>query len=280
MLKILREPLLHFLLLGGIIFLVFFMLNPGEYNASNQIRVTQGDIDRFKQVFQKQWQRQPTEEELQGLIRGHLKEEVLYREALAMGLEKDDTIVRRRLAQKVEFLITDVTVPTDVDDKELMAFYEKNAARYTRAARLSFRHIYFNPDIRGERMMDEANATLHTLQSTKAGMAVPDTYGDRYMLPLKYEPAAEDEIARAFGSDFAEQLLQTEPGRWQGPIRSGYGVHLVYIQHRDAASVYPFNEVRERVKNDYLFDLRQTRNEEVLEKLKARYEILIEGMPG
>ena len=275
--KILKEPLFHFLLLGAVIFVVYFMLNPAVDNAGNQIRVTQGDVERFKQVFQKQWQRQPTKEELQGLIRAHLKEEVLYREALAMGLEKDDTIVRRRLAQKVEFLITDITVPTEVDDKELMAFYEKNAARYTRAARLSFRHIYFNPDIRGERTMDEANATLHTLQSTNAGMIVPDNYGDRYMLPLQYESAAEDEVARAFGRDFAEELVQLEPGRWQGPVRSGYGMHLVYIQQRTAASVYPFNEVRERVKNDYLFDLRQTRNEEVLEKLKARYEIIVDG---
>jgi peptidyl-prolyl cis-trans isomerase C len=275
--KILKEPLFHFLLLGAVIFVVYFMLNPAADNAGNQIRVTQGDVERFKQVFQKQWQRQPTTEELQGLIRAHLKEEVLYREALAMGLEKDDTIVRRRLAQKVEFLITDITVPTDVDDKELMTFYEKNATRYTRATRLSFRHIYFNPDIRGERTMDEANATLHTLQSTNAGMNVPDNYGDRYMLPLQFESAAEDEVARAFGRDFAEQLVQLEPGRWQGPVRSGYGVHLVYIKQRVASSVYPFNEVRERVKNDYLFDLRQTRNEEVLEKLKARYKIIVEG---
>jgi hypothetical protein len=275
--KILKEPLFHFLLLGVVIFVVYFILNPAEDNAGNQIKVTQNDVDRFVQIFQKQWQRKPNKQELEGLVRVHLKEEILYREALALGLEKDDTIIRRRLAQKMEFLITDVTVPEEVDDKDLLAFYEKNSARYTRAAKLSFRHIYFNPDIRGERLMDEANATLHTLQSTNAGMNVPNTYGDRYMLPLLYELTSEQEVARAFGRDFTEQLLQTESGRWQGPIRSGYGVHLVYIQQRDAASIYPFNEVRDRVKNDYLFELRQQRNEDVLEKLKSRYEITIEG---
>ena len=272
-----KDPLFHFLLLGAIIFVTYFILNPAEDNAGNQIKITQNDIDRFGQIFQKQWQRKPNKQELEGLVRAHLKEEILYREALAMGLEKDDTIVRRRLAQKVEFLITDVTVPSEVADKELLTFYEKNTQRYTRAAKLSFRHIYFNPDIRGERMMDEANVTLHTLQSTNAGLNVPDTYGDRYMLPLQYELTSEQEVARAFGRDFAEQLVQLEPGSWQGPVRSGYGVHLVYIKQRVASSVYPFNEVRERVKNDYLFDLRQTRNEEVLEKLKARYEIIVEG---
>jgi peptidyl-prolyl cis-trans isomerase C len=275
--KILKEPLFHFLLLGAVIFVVYFILNPAEDNAGNQIKITQNDVDRFVQIFQKQWQRKPNKQELEGLVRAHLKEEILYREALALGLEKDDTIIRRRLAQKMEFLITDITVPEEVDDKDLLAFYEKNSARYTRAAKLSFRHIYFNPDIRGERLMDEANATLHTLQSNNAGLNVPDTYGDRYMLPLQYELTSEQEVARAFGRDFTEQLLKTESGRWQGPIRSGYGVHLVYIQQYDAASIYPFNEVRQRVKNDYLFELRQQRNEEVLEKLKLRYEITIEG---
>ena len=275
--KLSKDPLFHFLLLGAIIFVAYFILNPVEDNAGNQIKITQNDIDRFGQIFQKQWQRNPNKQELEGLVRAHLKEEILYREALAMGLEKNDTIVRRRLAQKVEFLITDVTVPSEVADKELMTFYEKNTQRYTRAAKLSFRHIYFNPDQRGERLLDEANATLQTLQSTNAGMNVPDTYGDRYMLPLQYESASEDEITRALGRDFVEQLVKLESGRWHGPIRSGYGVHLVYIQQRDTASVYPFYEVRERVKNDYLFELRQQRNEEVLEKLKSRYVITIEG---
>jgi peptidyl-prolyl cis-trans isomerase C len=278
MFKILREPLLHFLLLGAVFFLVYFWLNPpAEDFAGNQIHVGQNDIDRFVQIFQKQWNRKPTRQEIDGLVRAHLKEEILYREALALGLEKDDTIVRRRLAQKMEFLITDVIVPTDVEDSELMAFYQKHSERYTRAARMSFRHIYFNPDRRGERLLDEANATLTTLQTTNADMDVPDEYGDRFMLQLQYNQKSTDEIAREFGREFADNLVGLTPNTWQGPIKSGYGVHLVYIQQRDAASVYPFSEVRERVKNDYLFDLKQARNDEMLEKLKLRYEITIEG---
>lgn len=276
--KILREPLFHFLLIGVLIFIIYFLINPiGESGASNQIRITQGDIDRFKQIFQKQWQRLPDGKELQGLIRAHLKEEVLYREALALGLEKDDTIVRRRLAQKMEFLITDITVPTEIDDKTLMGYYEKNSESYSRAAKLSFRHIYFNPDQRGERLMDEANAMLKTLQDTGAATNVSQDYGDRFMLGLQYHLVSTDEITREFGQEFSDKVAGLEINSWQGPIRSGYGVHLVYIQQRESASVYPFTEVRERVKNDYLFELRQTRNEEVLEKLKYRYEIVIEN---
>ena len=274
--KIIREPLFHFLLLGAVIFLVYFWLNPYDVSSSsNQINISQNDLERFEKIFHKQWNRKPTQQEMQGLIRAHLKEEILYREALALGLEKDDTIVRRRLAQKMEFLITDVTVPGEVDDKDLMEFYEKNPERYTRAARMSFRHIYFNPDQRGGRLLDEANATLTTLQATKVGADVPDNYGDRFMLQQEYSLQSTGQIARMFGGEFADELVELTPGSWQGPIKSGYGVHLVYIQERDAASVYPFPEVRERVKNDYLFELRQRRNEEMLEKLKTRYEITI-----
>lgn len=275
--KIVRDPLVHFLLSGAVLFMAYHLLNPGDSAAtSNQIRITQGDIERFEKIFQKQWQRLPTREELQGLINAHLKEEILYREALAMGLDKDDTIVRRRLAQKVEFLIADVAVPSEVAEQELQAFYENNAAHYTRPAKLSFRHIYFNPDQRAGRTLDEANASLKTLQSTNAGIGATADLGDRFMLQSRYQQISSDEIAREFGRDFADTLVTLTPGIWQGPIKSGYGVHLVFITEREAASVYPFAEVRERVKNDYLYELRQTRNDEVLEKLKSRYEIVIE----
>ncbi|MCP4331609.1 MAG: peptidyl-prolyl cis-trans isomerase [Gammaproteobacteria bacterium] len=276
--KLLRDPLLHFLVLGSLLFVVYYALNPpAEATAGNQIRITQGDIDRLRQVFEKQRQYPPTAEELQSLIQAHLKEEVLYREALAMGLDKDDAIVRRRMAQKLEFLITDVTVPDEVDDAELLEFYEKNTADYMRAARLSFRHIYFNPDRRGERLLDEANAALQTLQTTQAGLQTPEDMGDRSMLETQFQQKSTVEISRVFGSEFADSIATLTPGSWQGLIRSGYGVHLVFIYEREAGGRHAFAEVRERVENDYLFELRQSRNEEVLDKLKSRYEIVIDG---
>ncbi len=275
--KLIREPLVHFLFVGVVIFAVYYYMNPDDGSSDGmQIRITSGDIDRFKQIFKKQWQRMPNEQEMQGLVRAHLKEEILYREALALGLEKDDTIVRRRLAQKMEFFITDITIPSDVDDKVLMTYYQKYPQRYSRAVKLTFRHIYFNPDQRKERLMDEASALLNTLKSTNAGMDVPEQYGDRFMFGTKYKLASINEIKREYGQDFSQQLEGLETGSWQGPIMSGYGVHLIYIAERKTASVYPLKEIRERVKNDYLFELRQTRNEAVLDKLKARYDIVIE----
>jgi peptidyl-prolyl cis-trans isomerase C len=279
--SILREPLLHFLMLGALFFLIYLWVNPPAKSAApNQIQVSQNDLDRMVQLFQKQWQRPPTQEELDGLVSAHLKEEVLYREALAMGLEKDDTIVRRRLAQKMEFLITDVTDPGSVEHKTLQAFYEKNSARYRRATKLTFRQIYFNPAKRGQRIEDEANATLKTLQTTHAGMNVPQDYGDRIMLQPRYNQISTDDIARDFGREFADKLATLTPGSWQGPIQSGFGLHLVYIQKRETASLLPLAEIREQVKNDYLYELRQTRSNELLDKLKARYQITIAPYPS
>jgi parvulin-like peptidyl-prolyl isomerase len=256
-LRLLRDPLLHFLLLGTLLFAVYYALNPaGESSQENLIRVTQGDIERLRQAFEKQRQYQPTEEELQGLIQAHLKEEVLYREALAMGLNKDDAIVRRRMAQKLEFLITDVTVPDEVDDSLLLTFYEENA---------------------GERLLVEADAALQTLQSTGAGLQAADDLGDRFMLSTSFQQNSTFQISRVFGSEFSERIVELAPGSWQGPIRSGYGLHLVFVYEREDASLQAFTEVRERVMTDYLFELRQSRNEEVLEKLKSRYRIVIES---
>jgi len=275
--KILRDPLVHFLVLGAVMFATYSWLNPvDDVAGSNQIRITSGDIARFEKIYRKLWQRPPTQQELQGLIDAHIKEEVLYREALAMGLDKDDAIVRRRLAQKTEFLIADVTLPSEIDDSALMDFYQDNASRYSRSAVLSFRHIYFNPDQRGERTLNEASAALQTLRETKATSDAGSELGDRFMLQKQYQNKSSDDIARDLGRDFADRLETLEPGTWQGPVSSGYGIHLVFIEDRQSSGTYPFNEVRDRVRDDYLFDLRQKQNESVVEKLRSRYEIIIE----
>ena len=263
--------------LGAVMFATYSLLNPvDDVAGSNQIRITAGDIARFEKTFLKLWQRPPTRQELQGLIDAHIKEEVLYREALAMGLDKDDAIVRRRLAQKTEFIIADVTLPGEINDSVLMDFYRYNASRYSRSAVLSFRQIYFNPDQRGERTLGEASAALQTLQDTKATSDAGFELGDRFMLRARYQKQSSDDIARDFGREFADTLETLEPGVWHGPVSSGYGMHLVFIEDRESSDTYPFNEVRDRVRDDYLFDLRRKQNEAVVAKLKSRYEIIVE----
>lgn len=275
--KILKDPLLHFLLLGAALFGLYALVSeppPGE--SRKRIVITANDIKQLKALFAKQWQRSPTANELENLIESSIREQVFYREALALGLDKDDTIVRRRLVQKMEFIVADVTLPEQPADEVLREYHAKHAERYRSPARLSFAHIYFNPDQRGARTESEAKLTLDTLRKTGAGARQPGDQGDRFMLSQEYSDRTLDEIARDFGKGFADRLKELTPGQWHGPVVSGYGLHLVYITDRAPATQRDFEEVRARVKNDYLFDLRRESNEKVYRKLRERYEIKIE----
>jgi hypothetical protein len=261
-------------LIGFAIFALYGVLNKDRASDNiNVISVTESDIEQLKALWQKQWQRPPTKEELDGLVESHIREQVFYREALAMGLDKDDTIVRRSLMQKMEFLVADVSLPEEPAASALKEYYQKNLDRYREPARLSFSHIYFSIDRRGERAEQEAKAVLGSLIKTGANNSYPAEYGDRFMLQSTYENRTTDEIARDFGQQFADQLAALPPRTWHGPVASGYGLHLVYISDVETARVRQLEEVNEQVKNDYLFDLRQQANKKVYEKLRERYDI-------
>jgi peptidyl-prolyl cis-trans isomerase C len=272
--NILKDPLFHFLLIGFAIFALYGVLNKDRASDNiNVISVNESDIEQLKALWQKQWQRPPTKQELDGLVESHIREQVFYREALAMGLDKDDTIVRRRLMQKMEFLVADVSLPEDPEANALQEYYQNHLDRYREPARLSFSHIYFSVDQRGERAEQEAKAALDSLKKTGADANFPADIGDRFMLPSNYANRSTDEIARDFGKEFAEQVAASPMRQWQGPVASGYGLHLVYISEVETARVRELEEVKEQVKNDYLFDLRQDANKKVYEKLRERYEI-------
>ncbi|WP_455207010.1 peptidylprolyl isomerase [Kaarinaea lacus] len=271
-----KDPLFHFLLIGFAIFALYGVLNKDSTSGStNVINVVEADIDQLRALWQKQWQRPPTKQELDGLVESHIREQVFYREALAMGLDKDDTIVRRRLMQKMEFLVADVSLPEEPAASALQEYYQNNLDRYREPARLSFTHIYFNVDQRGERAEQEAKAVLGSLIKTGANSTYSNGYGDRFMLQSSYIKRTADEIARDFGQQFVEQLSTLSPQQWHGPLRSGYGLHLVYISEVQPSRVRELDEVKEQVKNDYLFDLRNEANNAVYQKLRERYEISV-----
>ncbi|KPK30526.1 MAG: hypothetical protein AMJ66_09505 [Betaproteobacteria bacterium SG8_40] len=272
-----REPLVHFLAIGILLFVVFGLVNDDQSARGDRIEITRADLDQFVAIFSKQWQRQPSPQELQGLIDARIREEVLYREALAMGLDKDDTIVRRRLAQKVEFLMGDASGVTEPDDATLGQYYEQNAERYREPPRLSFSHVYFSTDRRGEQAKADAEALLERLRAASPRVTqVPDE-GDSFMLPFVYIDKRTDEIARDFGNAFPAQLAELEPKRWHGPIASPFGIHLVYVGSREEASVPPLEAVRSRVVNDWLVEQRRVADERIYERLRSRYDISVFG---
>ncbi|MCH7914691.1 MAG: peptidyl-prolyl cis-trans isomerase, partial [Deltaproteobacteria bacterium] len=242
---------------------------------ANRIEITAADVDRLQERWTKQWNRPPTETELKGMIEAHLREEVLYREALALGLDKNDTIIRRRLAQKMEFLAEDLANQVPPTDEELQEYLDQNPDRYRSPARFTFTQVYFSIDQRGAEAYKDAERLLAKLQNNTATPIRVADRGDRLMLDQDYVQSTELEVAKLFGQHFSEQLLEIQKGSWQGPIESGYGIHLVRIHDKVEPRLPELAEVLKRVQVDLESERRREMNKEIFEKLKARYEIVV-----
>ena len=273
--KWLKEPLLHFLIIGLLIFTLFSIVNKEEDVVSgNKIVVSAADIERLSNNWSKRWNRLPTETELQGLVESYIREEVYYREALALGLDQNDTILRRRLMQKMEFLSNDLAELNQPDDTELNKYFLDNQEKYKLPARLSFTHIYFSLDKRGAKAFEDAKNVLSELNALRA----PER-GDSFMLQYDFAQETPFEVERLFGKVFAEKLLTLEKDVWQGPIESGYGLHLVRVSEKIDARMPELSSVIDKVRTDWMFEQRQKMNKEIYERFKERYEIVVEDVP-
>jgi hypothetical protein len=270
-----KEPLLHFLVIGVVIFAVFSIANKEEAAVGgNKIVVSSAETERLSDAWSKRMNRPPTEIELQGLIEAFIKEEVYYREALLLGLDQDDTIIRRRLMQKMEFLSNDLAELDQPDESALNKYFLENQEKYRLPAQISFTHIYFSIDKRGARALADSKLVLAELNVPWA----PER-GDSFMMEYDFVKETPSEVARSFGSDFAEQLFTLETNTWQGPVASGYGFHLVRISEKIDARMPELASVIDKVRTDFMFEQRQKINKEIYEKFKARYEIVIEDVP-
>lgn len=273
--KLLREPLAHFVLLGALIFGVNIWRDrdrPAPDEGLPEIEVSAGTIAWLGEGFAKQWHRAPDARELRGLVDDHVREEILYREALAMGLDRNDTIVRRRMAQKVQFLGEDIAAAAPPDEASLRAFFGKNADRYAKAGSVSFRHIYFSKDRRGATLDADARAALAAL--VQGGDET--TFGDPFLGEFEFVSADEPRIASALGGEFAKQVIALPAGPWQGPLTSTFGLHLVLVTGREQARPVAFEMVRDAVARDFAEDRRLTANRDFLERLKARYRVAVD----
>jgi peptidyl-prolyl cis-trans isomerase C len=272
--KLLKEPLLHFLLLGALIFALNGWRNHEKAAelSRDRIEVTASTITWLREGFTRQWHRAPDADELRGLVNDHLREEVLYREALAMGLDRDDSIVRRRMAQKMEFLTQDIAAAVEPDDAALRKYFEQNATRYTKAGRVSFRHVFFSKERRGAKADAEAREALAAL----AQGASDETMGDPFLRELEFTDASADDIAAALGREFAGKVAATPAGEWHGPVASTYGLHLVRVSGRGEPQAVAFEAVRDTVARDFSDERRRTANRDFLERLKAQYRITVD----
>ena len=274
--KLLRQPLFHFVALGVVLFLVYtFAIDHYSTDESRCIRITESDVELLSATFARQWQRPPTEGELRNLIDSRVREEVLYREALAAGLDNNDVVVRRRMVQKMDFLSQDLALLTDPTNQELQTFFQEHKQEYRIPPRLSFSHVYFNSDRRGPAVEDDARRVLAEITTrTPSPQRAPER-GDRFMLGHEFINRSTAEIEREFGSRFAEALSEMEPG-WHGPIASGYGLHLVYVGERVDGRIPDYTEVRDRLVMDFNRMRSERAKNALFEGLLEKYEVEID----
>ena len=272
-----REPLVHFLLLGALLFALGAFLGGGAGGSRDRmIVVSERDVEWLSQAWQRQWRRPPTEEELAGLIDNHIREEVLYREALAMGLAENDTIIRRRLVQKIEFMTEDLIDQVEPTEDELGAYFEANPDDYRIPELRSFTHIYFSEDSRGEAAWSDAQRVLDDLSAMPTQPDRAPELGDRFMMQYDYPRRSQAEVAQHMGRDFAEDLFALTGEGWQGPLRSGYGIHLVRVAQVSDADLQELDEVRDDVRSDLMRQRRETANASFYDGLRSQYEVTID----
>ncbi|MGB6223703.1 peptidyl-prolyl cis-trans isomerase [Haloferula sp.] len=276
--KILRDPLIVFLLIGGGIFLLYSKVNPEEeLDAANpdQIEITSDIQNMLVSEWSARWNRPPTPEEFKGLLDSYIKEELLFREASKLGLDQADSIIRRRLAQKMEFLTSDIVDLEDVSDETLQTFYQDNAEKYQMPTELGFQQIYFSTDKRDDAEADAA-ALLPSLNDGSMSFEQAVESADPTLLSPEFSTSELPLIGRQFGTEFAEALTDQTPGEWFGPVKSGYGFHLVKILERKDGHLPELATIREDVLNDYRYEQREKLNESMLEGLLEQYDVVIE----
>ena len=280
--RVLREPLLHFVVLGAVLFIVWGLVEPGASRVPQprQIVLTLDDLRQLQMGFAAQWQRPPNEPEMLALIENRIKEEVLYREALAMGLDKDDTIVRRRMAQKMEFLAEDLATAREPTTEELRAWFATNSKLFAEPARVTLRLLYFSPDRRGLAARSDAAAALRKLSGKPVDWPGAAALGDAFMFQDYLADRTPDQIAKDFGPPFAREIFAQKPGVWTGPIESGYGWNLVFLESLTPERASAFEEVEPEVKTAWLGARKAAAWEEAYKKMRSKYELLLPAPPG
>ncbi len=273
--KLLNDPLLHFLLIGTALFLAFEFFGKPSDNPEQQIIVSQGDISSLEANFKRTWQRPPTHKELDGLIDNRVLDEIAYREAKAMGLDKGDAIIERRLRLKLELLLEDVAGLASPTEADLQDYLEQNPQAFFIEPQFSFKQIYFSLDKQKATAEDRVQETLTALN--EAGPeADSEQYGDPTLLPGEFPLSSAAIIKRHFGESFVEGLEKGAVGRWFGPLKSEYGLHLVLVGQYNPGRFPDLSEVRTEVERELTAERRDQVKEDTYRKLRERYSVMVE----
>ena len=277
--KLLRDPLVVFLLIGAGIFLLYSRVAPSEsvdFEDPYRIEITDEILAILEDEWTARWNRAPTETEFKGLVDAYVKEEILYREATKLGLDQSDSIIRRRLAQKMEFLTSDIADLEEISSDKLESYIGEHPARYGKEPEVGFEQLFFSPEKR-ENAKADAEALLEQLVSGAVTFEESNQSSDPTLLSPKFTTTAVSQIGRQFGEPFAEALADKEPNTWFGPVESSYGMHLVRITERTPGGLPTLESIRDKVESDYRYDQREKLNKQMLDQLLQSYEVVIGG---
>lgn len=273
--RLAREPLFQFLVIGAVVFAAYAAVGTRtDVAAPETIVVTPGRIAQLSETFSRTWQRPPTQDELDGLIDAFVKEEVFYREGRSLGLDADDTVFRRRLQQKLEFMMEPDPADLAASDDELEAYRAANAEMYRVPEHIAFRQIFFNRDTHGDQIDAEIDVALDTLRGDGAGIEAR-SLGDRTMLPFSMPLTPTDRIAISFGQQFADALKAIAPGQWHGPVASTFGLHLVLIDDKSPSRDPNLAEVRDAVRRDWEGEKRREIAEARYRAMRDNYDVTV-----
>jgi hypothetical protein len=268
--KLAREPLLHFLVLGAALFALYAWLHRGVLNTPNEIFVSRDQVSSMQAQFERVWQRPATADELQHLVDNWVREEIFYREGLAMGLDRDDPVVRRRVGQKIQFIIESVA-PSAPTAAELQAWLDAHPANYAIEPVYSLRQVYFDPQRHGASLERDIASARRALASGASRA------GDSTLLPSDMQNSPQSEVEQSFGTVFTDKLKDLPQRSWQGPLRSTFGLHLVRLDARSGGHAPALGQVRAQVERDLLQARAEQSNEAVYGKLRANYRVRVES---
>lgn len=271
--KWIKEPLLHFLLLGGLLFFMYDM-NSDNTVSTKSIVISKAEIKHLKSLWTKTRQRVPTQSELQVLIEHEIREKIMYKEALALGLDQGDSFVRRRLAQKMEFFSSDLADLAKPSEEELLQYMSTNKEMFKSPGKISFMQVYIDPT--KHELQTYAQTLLETLKS-KGNEADISTLTDSRMFKQIYTGESEYSLKKKFGETFVKELFALPVQTWQGPITSGYGEHLIFIDSVTPSQQEPLNLVRDKVVMEYKAQKRKEMDKVFYGNLRKSYDVTVES---
>lgn len=264
--RILAEPLVAFLALGGLLFLVYAVTGEAPEPREDQIVISPEIEGQLAVNFEQTWRRPPTEQEAEGLLNSWIRQEVLVQEALDLGLDRDDTIIRQRLQQKMEFLLSALAEALQPSDEELQAHLDENTEAFVEPTRIAFEQVYLGAA--------PSESLVQSVTDALQDGAAPETLGERTLLPARFALSAPTAIDSALGPGMSARISDLPAGEWVGPVQSGYGWHVIRITDRVEGRLPELSEIRDKLETAW----RATKSRELMEtqyaNLLNRYEVV------